>query len=202
MADIKIEDLKPNSHTYKEKERLKAAVKKEDIVSTKKSTARKVVDQFIAEDSRRIKEWLFEDIIIPGIKNTILDMLQMMFFKEISPRRGGDRRRGYDDYSSYYGRSSRGSSRRDRDHYDDRDTKIKYDNIVLRNRDEAERVVDEMKERIRKCDSASVADLYDLLDLTGKYTDNNWGWTDERDIGIRRVSSGFLIDVAEPRYLD
>ena len=44
--------------------------------------------------------------------------------------------------------------------------------------------------------------LLDLVDVPGRYTDNNWGWDDDRDIGIRRVSSGYLIDVAEPKYLD
>ena len=77
-----------------------------------------------------------------------------------------------------------------------------FRNIVLRQRDDAERLIEEMRRRIRNNDSASVADLLDLIDIPGRYTDNNWGWDDERDIGIRRVSSGYLIDVAEPKYLD
>lgn len=209
MAEVNMEGLTPNSKKYrseqaqKDKEKLKPVVKKDDIVSTKKPLGKRVISTFINEDSNDLKTWLFMDVIIPGIKNTILDMLQMAFFGEISSRGRGGSRNDRTDYSSYYNgnRSSYRSWYGSRDRYES-DEKLDYSNIILRNRAEAERIVEEMRNRIRNCNGASVADLFDLLDLSSKYTDNNYGWTDERDIGIRRVSSGFLIDVSEPRYLD
>lgn len=217
MAEIDVNSLEPNSYKYKADKaagkvetKKKAIVSKGGIVSTKKPLGKKMAETFMSEDTKDVKSWLLLDVIIPGIKNTILDMISMMFFGEVNRRTSrGRSRRDRDDYTSYssYYRGSGVSSRRDRssnsrrDHYDS-DDHVDFRNIVLRTRIDAENVIEEMRERIRKDGSASVADLLDLIDVAGRYTDNNYGWTDERDIGIRRVSSGYLIDVAEPKYLD
>lgn len=217
MADIDVKSLEPNSHKYKaeknngnssKKDKVSPVIDRDRVVSTKKPLKKKISDTFITEDTADVKRWLLADVIIPGIKNTILDMLSMMFFGEVDSRSRKKRRRDRDDdrvpYSSYYkGSSSSRSSyrRRDRDDYYDSDDKIDFRNIVLRERSDAEHVINAMRDRIRDTGSVSVAELLDLIDVAGRYTDNNWGWDDERDIGIRRVSTGYLIDVDEPKPL-
>lgn len=214
MNNINVNSLEPNSHKYKaekakesNREKVSPVVDRDKIVSTKKPLRKKFAETFM-EDTADVKTWLLMDVIIPGVKNTILDILSMMFFGEFY-RSGKDRsRRGRDDrydYSSCY----RGSSdrkdrdyRRSRDDRYDSDDRVDFRNIILRHRDDAENVIGEMRRRIRDNDSVSVAELLDLIDVPGRYTDNNWGWDDERDIGIRRVSSGYLIDVSEPKYLN
>lgn len=210
MAEIDGKGIEPNSHKYKEekkeKERLKPIVK-DGVVSTKKSALKKMTEKFIEDDAKDIKDYILLDIVVPGIKNTILDIIQMAFFGEVSR----DRRNRYDSdrrrrdssrvsYSSYYRGSSYDSSRR-RDRRYDSDDSVDYKNIVLRERRDAEDVISKMRERIEEYGSASIADLFDLIDVTSSYTDNNWGWTDDRDIGIRRVTDGYLIDVAEAKCL-
>ena len=151
----------------------------------------------------RIRNYIIFDWLIPGIKNGILDILSLMFFDEVRDKRSSRRReKERTSYSSYYrGETRRGSSReRERDRY--RDDKIDYQNIILERREDAEDVVDALKERIDKNGAATVADLLDLIDEASQFTDNNWGWTHTRDIGIRRVSRGYLIDVARAEYLD
>lgn len=220
MADIDLNSLEPNSHKYKaekaqeesakkSRERISPVVDRSQVVSTKKPLTKKFAETFMTEDTEDVKTWLLMDVIVPGIKNTILDILSMMFFGEMDSRsKRGRSRRDRDDrvsYSSYYRNSS---DRRDRDSrrsVDDRyhsNGRVDIRNIVLRERNYAEIVVNGMRNRIRDNGSASVADLLDLIDMPGQYTDNNYGWDDERDIGIRRVSSGYLIDVTEPKYLD
>ncbi len=216
MADIDISNLEPNSHKYKrekeakkEREKVKPIVKKDQIVSTKKPIGKKFAETFLSEGTDDVKHWVITDVLIPGIQNTILDILSMMFFGETRSR---DRRsrRDRDDKFNYRGCYNRDSDRydrsrnrrRDSDDYYDSDDRVDFRNIVLRHRDDAEHVVESMRGRIREYGSASIGELLDLLDIAGRYTDNNWGWDDERDIRIRRVSSGFLIDVSEPIYLD
>lgn len=211
MAEIDVKNLEPNSHKYKaekaaqmKREKTDPVVRRDQIVSTKKPLKKKFSELFMTEDTKDIKTWVIMDVLIPGIKSTILDILSMMFFGEIDSRsrRSRSRRDRGDrvDYRSKYNSSSR--RRRDRDDYYDSDDRVDFRNIVLRNRDDAERLIEELRKRIRENDSVSVAELLDLIDVPGRYTDNNYGWDDERDIGIRRVSSGYLIDVAEPKYLD
>lgn len=223
MADIDVNSLEPNSHKYKaekanagsqgdskSREKVSPIVNRDQVVSTKKPLGKKFAETFMTEDTKDVKSWLLMDVIIPGVKNTILDILSMMFFGEVDSRRGrGKRRRDDDrrDYSSYYGGSSSSRNRRDSrrrkdDSYYDSDDRVDFRNIILRNRDDAEDLIEEMRRRIKSEGSVSVATLLDLVDVPGRYTDNNWGWDDDRDIGIRRVSSGYLIDVAEPKYLD
>lgn len=223
MADIDVSSLEPNSHKYKaekaakeaqKRDRIAPVIKREQVVSTKKPLGKKFAETFGTGDVEDVKQWLLLDVLIPGIKNTILDVMSMMFFGEVDTRSRRDRRRRRDDdrvnYSSYYrgsrDRYDRESSvarrRRSREDYYDSDDRIDFRNIILRERADAERVIGEMHDRIRRDGAASVADLLDMIDVPGRYTDNNYGWDDERDIGIRRVSSGYLIDVAEPKYLD
>lgn len=219
MADVDVNSLEPNSHKYKaekanrqdlkSREKVSPVVKRDQIVSTKKPLGKKFAETFMTEDTKDVKSWLLMDVVIPGVKNTILDILSMMFFGEVDGRRRGKRRRYDDDrrdYSSYYSGSSssrerRGLRRKENSYYDS-DDRVDFRNIVLRNRDDAEDLIEEMRRRIKSEGSVSVATLLDLIDVPGRYTDNNWGWDDDRDIGIRRVSSGYLIDVAEPKYLD
>lgn len=213
---VDINSLEPNSHKYKAekekadtRERAKPIVNRDQIVSTKKPLSKKFSETFMTEDVKDVKTWFLLEVLIPGIKNTILDMLSMMLFGEVSDRRGRERGRSRGrervNYRSSY-ESSSSNSRRDRERrrYDDRydsDDKVDFRNIVLKNRDDAENVIEDMRDRIKKNGSVSVAELLDLVDVPGRYTDFDYGWDDERDIGIRRVSSGYLIDVAEPRYI-
>lgn len=214
MASIDVSSLEPNSHKYraekaaeqqKERERLKPIVSKDSVVSTKKPMSKKFTETFLTEDSKDIKSWLLLDIIIPGIKNTILDILSMMFFGETASRSrkssGSKKSTSRFNYRSCYDDDDdRERIRRRRKYYSD--DRVDFRNIVLKNRSDAEEIVDELRKRIHDYDSVSVADLLDLVDIPGRYTDNNWGWDDERDIGIRRISSGYLIDVGEPKYLE
>lgn len=214
MAEVDMSNLVPNSNKYKaeqaakartaEKEKLKAVVKKDSVVSTKKSLRKRFADLFIKEDIGDVKEYIIYDVIIPGAKRLFLNSLSMILVGEVmdSGKRG---RSGYGrtNYGGYYSKDrERRSRERDRDRYYEEDPKIDYRNIVLSKRVDAEDVVDALHERIDKYDTASVADLFDLIDVAGKYTDNNWGWDDKRQIGIRRVSDGYLIDVDEARYLE
>lgn len=215
MATVNIDDLKPNSNAYKKslseekvsnsKQKLAPIVSSNSVVSTKKSLGKKFAETFIEEDVKDVKEYVIFDVIIPGIKNTILDCMEMIFFAG-SSRRGSSRSRSDDHYSysaRYKYKSSSSSSReKERRREDDDDRDVDYRDIILKDKGAAQDVVDQMRGRIAEYGSASIADLFDLIDITGKYTDNNWGWTKESDIDYRRVSRGYLIDVREAKLLD
>lgn len=214
MAEVRVEDIKPNSKSYKaaqaekasEKPKISPVVNKSARVPQKDSFGKKFVKSFLADEVNDIKEYIIMDCIIPSVKSAILDMLSMSFFGERG--RGSDYRRGdrY-DYSSYYGRSSY-SGRRDRDSRErdrrerPREEKIDYRNIVMYEKADAERVVGSMRARIRETGGVSISEMLALIGEPSNYTDTDYGWLDERDIGIRKVSSGFLIDVPEARYLN
>ena len=68
-----------------------------------------------------------------------------------------------------------------------------YDDIIIESRGDAELVLDQLEEIISTYGVASVADLYDLVGITGRsYTDNKYGWTDIRNAKVVRTGRLYL----------
>lgn len=206
MPVINTDNLKPNSHTYKneekkgnERERPKAVIEN-GVASTKKSLGQKFMGMFVKTDVDDIKSFVLRDVIVPAIGNGILDVISMAFFGETSSR-SYNFKKGYTSYSSkYQSANSTRYSYGNKDHYEE-DKDVDYRNIILRDRRDAERVLDEMHRRIEIYGYTTIGELFDLIGVAGKYTDNNWGWKNHDDIGLQRVSSGYLIKVTEARYV-
>lgn len=189
-----------------EERHLDPVIKNGRVVSTKPSIGKRIKTLFIAEDIGDVRSWLIYDVGIPFIKDTVLDLMETAFFGGSTRRtRGGRRRYSSDtrtDYSASY--KSQGSRRRERDDRDDdrRNRTADYRDIVLSDRYDAQNVVESLHDRIARYGNASVADLLELVDQTSKYTDTRWGWTEPSQIGIKRVSNGYLIDVDRAEPLD
>ena len=171
-----------------------------------KTLADKAAGAFLSEDTKTVKNYILWDVLIPGLKNAIADVIiggiEMALFGNTRGRRSQGRSSGtHVSYSSYYD-SDRPVSSRSR--MDRRDSSANYDfsDIVLDTRGDAEEVISSMEEIVRKYDCASVADLCSLTGITPRHTDNKWGWTDARDFSYRRAGRGYILDFAKPIYLD
>jgi hypothetical protein len=77
-----------------------------------------------------------------------------------------------------------------------------FDEIVLDDRAEAEEVIDRLFDLVSRYESASVADLYELVGLASSHTDHKWGWSDLHGAGVSRIRGGYLLDLPEPEPLD
>ena len=66
---------------------------------------------------------------------------------------------------------------------------------MLESRGEADAVLSRMDEIMEEYDIVRVADLYDLVGITGDYTDNKYGWTNIRDAKVVRVRDGYKIQL-------
>lgn len=187
-----------------EEKKVKPVVDKSKVVSSKKTMGKRFKEAFIQEDIDSVKNYILFDCVMPGIKNLILDTISMFFFNETIDRRSrrDDRGRSRTSYSSYYDKGKSRSSYSKRDEKDRRDDNVDYRSIILRDRKSAEDVLAEMEDRIEQYGSVSVMELLDMIGEVSSYQDTKWGWNDKRDLRIRRVSSGFLIDVPEARFLE
>ena len=67
------------------------------------------------------------------------------------------------------------------------------DDIILESRVDAEDVISRMKEIIETYGFVRVTDLYDLVGITGDYTDNKYGWTNIRGAEPVRVRDGYML---------
>ena len=185
-------DYKPNSKRSKELASNKKVSKVVNgSVRTKKRTdAPKLKDVFISEDAANVKNYVFLDVLVPAVKNALSDIvtdgINMILFGDT--KRGGKKNnlrdkvsyRSYSDQrDSRYGGSSYGRTRL----YD-------YDDVILDSRGEAENVLAHMDDIIEEYDSVSVADLYDLVGITGRYTDQDYGWTNIHNARAVRLRDG------------
>ncbi|MBQ3691939.1 MAG: hypothetical protein II931_01255, partial [Clostridia bacterium] len=160
------------------------------VRSKKKNELNKLADVFIAEDISNVKSYILQDIIIPAIKTAISDVvtngIDMILYGETGKtKKSTSSRVSYRDYYSSNDRKSSYSSASRRSY--------SYDDIILDNRAEAEEVLVRMDELIEAYGVASVGDLYDLVGLTGDYTDNKYGWTNLRSAQAVRVRDGYLL---------
>lgn len=166
-----------------------------------KSLAEKAGDLFLSEDAKTVKEYFLWNILIPGFKNAIADVVEVMLFGSGRGRRSSRGGETHVSYNGYYDRSSRSNSgsRMDRANRPD---KYDFSSICLDTRGDAEEVVYAMEELVKKYGEATVADLNSLVGVTSRHTDIKWGWTDVRDFNYRRLGRGYILDFEQPVFLD
>ena len=192
-----MDSYKPNSHKSKEEQKESTSEKKVKKVisgtakSKKKNEIQKFADVFISEDVNNVKSYILLDVLIPAIKKAVSDIvtngIDMLLYGE-SEKTKKNSTSSKISYRNYYENDQKRS-------YNSSAVKsgYSYDNIILDNRGEAEEVLARMDELVAAYGIVSVADLYDLVGVTGRYTDNKYGWTDIRSATIVRTRDGYLI---------
>lgn len=165
-------------------------------VKTKKNEMRKWTDVFISEDVANVKSYILMDVIVPSIKKAIYDLIVGTLDMSLYGGRGGGGKRPTADKVSYR-TDYNGVSRRDERSYGGTRTTsgYSYDDIVLETRGEAESVISRMDEIMEEYDQVRVADLYDLVGITGDYTDNKYGWTNIHNARVVRTRDGYKIEM-------
>lgn len=186
------------------------------VIRKKKSLGSKIRETFFGSDADSVMQYVVFDVVVPAIKDTVVEVVtqgvERMFWGEAHrySRRGGRTfSRAPESYVSYRGYSSRGNDGyRSPDHArrnvkeNQRRRRHNMDNIIFSTRVEAQEVLERLENNIIRYDAATVADLYELVgEDTIPYTDENWGWYDLRNAGIRKVSEGYLLDVPNPEPL-
>lgn len=170
----------------------------------KKSLRKQFTETFIAGDMKSTMRYVLLDVGLTAAKDMVLEMITGGAERLIH---GESRRRGVQDprqagptgYVRYnnMGNGSRMSgpqrvmSRMARARFD-------FDDIILESRSEAEQVIERLFDLVDKYETASVADLYDLVGLAPSHTDYRWGWTDLQSSGVTRVRDGYLLDLPDP----
>jgi len=196
-----MDEYMPNSHKFKEEQKVASTEKKkvEKVVTgvakvKKKSEVSKLKDIFISEDASNVKSYIVMDVLVPAIKKAVADIvtngIDMILYGETGHSKRGSSSSKI-SYRSYY-------DRKDDDRRYDRDRgRVKqgydYDDVIIETRGEAEAVISRMDEIVDMYGRVSVADLYDLVGITGNYTDNNYGWTNLASAEPIRVRDGYVI---------
>jgi len=172
------------------------------VITKKKSSLRKFTDEFISEDAKNIKSYVLGEVLIPAIKKAISDIVTDGIDMILYGGTRGSRGRSPADKISYRSYYDRGGSSYRRDEPRTTYNAYSYDDIILDSRGEAEDVLARMDELIESYGLVRVADLYDLVGITGNYTDNKYGWTNIRNAQIVRVRDGYMIKMPRAIPID
>jgi hypothetical protein len=201
-----MDEYRGNSRLSKSKDKEdNKEVKKEKVEKIIKGTAKvKKKNGFFGMftgDMLDIRDYVIQDVLIPAVKNTIEDIVTngiSMLLNNGETRKGSKRSSSSSriSYRAYYERED---NERDRDRR--RDRGYSYDDVTLDSRAEAEEVIARLDELIDVYGMASVADLYDLVGISGQYTDNKYGWTDVRSASHVRVRDGYLLKMPRAKPL-
>ncbi len=211
------EEFPANSHNQKDRRRpdTSPSEKKEVVRVTrskatlrKKSLRKRFAEAFTGDDNQGVMEYVFMDVLIPGIKDVIVDTSTMAIERALLGESSGRRRRGSGGGRTSYNRMSdaRPRSRRDRDD----DSRVRRNSrrssevpeIILDTRVEAEETVDALFELVSKYEVATMRDLLSLVGEPHNTTDEDWGWTDLRGARVHKVRGGYLLDLPRPEPLD
>ena len=197
-------DSLSNSHKSKEQAAKQAEKKIQKVVAgpvkqRKKSEIRKLTDIFLAEDISSVKSYIVSDVLIPGVKDAIENVVHLLLRGEVRGRRDDDRRSRVSNvsYREYYDRG--------KDRYRGyRPVRSGYDftEYSVRTRKEAEEVLIALEDIISRYDVVSVADYNELMGVRGVYTDNRYGWSDLRNARVVPTRDGFAIELPKAVPID
>lgn len=199
------QDYKPNSHKFKseQQELQNKTIEKVAAGATKikkKSGVRKFVDGFIAGDAENVKEYVIKDVLVPATKKAFSDIITGAVDMILYGGTGGRKKSSGSkiSYASYYDsrredRFSSSSSVRPR---------FDYDELIFETRGAAEAVRDQMGEIIDRYGFVTVADMYDMADITQPYTSQKYGWTSISNSEIIRVRDGYVIKLPPAKVID
>lgn len=199
-----LNDLKPNSDKYKERTKKESEKNLERIVTgnvsvKKKNDIQKFAETFVKEDLNTVKSYIWTEVLLPAFKAVISDSVNMMLYGETSRnRKTNNRRASQVSYSSYYDRPN---DRRE-PNYVRSASRYVFDDLKFEDRGDADEVLSTLDDLLNRYPSVSIADLNELVGITGRYTDNKYGWTDISQAYIERTRDGYILRMPKAIPLD
>lgn len=168
--------------------------------SRKSGIFKRIMSNFVETDSKTLLDWLVKDQFIPWVKDTCINTLQQIFYQNGNSGVGSPTNKtNYQAYSYKYSvkPATMNEYHAEKERYD-------YNEIILSTKEEAETVLRAMWKCINEYESASITDLYRLVNVTGNdFQEGNWGWDKDnfQKATWKRISAGYLLILPPVKYL-
>lgn len=200
--------FKPNSDkSRKEPEsRISQDKKVEKVINGeakvhKKNGFEKLKDSLVCEDSKNVKSYIIGGVLIPSLKKAISDIvttgIDMILYGESRHSRNTSGNNSKISYQKYYERETNYRT----------PTRVnptggyEVKEFIVDTRGEAESVLDQLEDLLSRYEVVTVSDYYDLIGVSGQFTDNYYGWMSIDGMRTRAVRSGWLIELPTPKQL-
>lgn len=183
------------------------------VVRRKQPIGKRFANLFVAGDSHSVGQYVFFDVLLPALKDTLVDAVsqgvERMIFGEVRPttRRSGFSNVGHIAYNRF-AQNRVGGPPRDNNPVGrpgiSRQARAthNFDDILLNTRHEGEEVLATMHDMLTRYETISVSDLYEMVGETPNFTDEKWGWVDLTGASVSRTRDGYLLNLPRPEPLD
>lgn len=198
-----MDEFPSNSHKSREirEEVTRPAVEKiisGKVTRRKKTLSRRARELFFGDDTMGVFEYVAADVIVPAIRDLILDavtqgMERAVYGESRGPRRSSQRSSSFGGTSQTpYHRYSSSQRREEPTRQPRRTTRQSsgFSDIIFETRIDADRILGQLEDFIEKYGQTSVKDLYELCGEQFHYVDEKHGWTDLRGASISRIHGG------------
>lgn len=203
----KLDSIAGNSH--KDREAASKPEEKEEVVQVvtgkvvvkKKNVLQRFTSKMIAEDARNVGDYILDDILLPAVKNLILDVINSGSSRMLL---GSGARR----HASSQSQQSGGSGIRTKYSNIPVDNRARgrvvherhdLETIAVEDRQEAYAIIDALIERCQRYGVATVSDFYAMCGVTGDYTARSWGWDNLQSADVRMRGGMYYFDLPDPQ---
>lgn len=175
-----------------------------EVIKRKKPLGSRIKDTFFGGDLKNVARYVAGDVLLPALKNMLVDTIEQgakraIYGDSVVRRRAPDTNRPRVSYNSpidrTYSRQQGVMLPHQPPHYPPTRNRQNVGDIILSSRNEAEMVVERMKDILDQYDTVSIADLYELLGLPSSHVDHVWGWADLGYVNVRQIREGYVIDL-------
>lgn len=161
---------------------------------------------FTGDDAQTVGHYLFFDVLVPGTKDILFNLLIEGSRRALFGSAGGGR--SYGQSSSLgsrgpaYGRVFNGGASQQA--VNQREQRIispiarsthNFETVEFATRSEAEQVLDGMIAYIDEYVWVTVADFYNASGIDATHVDSKHGWQDLSEAGVRGIYGGYVIDL-------
>lgn len=195
------EQKKPKAPSEKKVEKITTG----EVITRKKPLGSRIKAMLFGADLKSVAKYVAGDVLLPALKNMAVDTIEQGAKRAIYGDSPSIRRRPMDGNRprvSYNSPIDRTYSRQpgvmlphQPPYYAQNRRQQTVGDIILSSRNEAEMVVERMKDILDQYDTVSVADLYELVGLPSSHVDHVWGWNDLGYINVRQIREGYVIDL-------
>ena len=180
---------------------------KGSVIRQKPSLGKRLRSMFFAEveDDKNIIDYVVGEIMVPALKDMIMDSFQegmnrTFYGNSRSSRRSRISSTTTSNHTPYHRMSSPNRDRpipirRVRTGYD-------FNEIILETRADAIDVIEKLRADIERYQIVSVRELYEAVGETFSPTDNNFGWDDLSTASVRHTNSGYLLVLPQPEPIE
>lgn len=185
------------------------------VVRRKKSLSQRFVGFFTGVDARSTVDYVVYDVAVPALKDLVADVVSQGIDRRLFGETRTASRRGASRYgSSQYGHvayDKAGRSGLSRHHTEQprvnparRPARAAhdFDNIIIPTRVEADAVIENMYTLLEQYNVITVAELLELCNTTGEWTDAQFGWYSLPGASVSRVRDGYVLNLPKPERLE